>query len=317
MRTRKGNMLQTIHSVSTLDRRVLPASLPDVFERFPDAVILVDGYFRITYLNPAAQQLLGLEPGNAQGHSLDHLLQLQDGATRKPVRVVDALVQDTVFPGTFHLLSHSSGGQIPVQYSIAPVPSVSGGSGGYVVSLRNASALQQYIDRLQAQTTHDDHTHLLRRAELIKRLWRVLQKTDDGEPQAFVYLDMDNFGAINDSAGHAAGDQAIRQIALRLRDVVRERDTLARLGGDEFGLLLERCPAELARERAAQLHRAVDSYVLRWNDASYRVGVSIGLAMFKTRNHSLNTILAAADAACSKAKRKGGAGARIAEAVLD
>jgi Amt family ammonium transporter len=164
---------------------------------------------------------------------------------------------------------------------------------------------------------HDEHSRLLRRAELVKRLWRLLQEADGDETQAFLYLDLDNFKSVNDTAGHAAGDLAIRQIAARLKDVVRGRDTLARLGGDEFGLLLERCPVERARQRAEQLHRAVESYALHWNGKTFRLGVSIGLAFFKTRNHSLNAILAAADAACYQAKRNGCDGPHIQEVALD
>ena len=98
--------------------------------------------------------------------------------------------------------------------------------------------------------------------------------------------------------------------------MVRGRDTLARLGGDEFGLLLERCPAERARQRAVQLHQAVESYVLRWNGETYRMGVSIGLAMFNSNKHTLNAILAAADAACYQAKRNGGDGFHLQEIEL-
>jgi diguanylate cyclase (GGDEF)-like protein len=185
------------------------------------------------------------------------------------------------------------------------------------MTLRNAKGLQQYIDKLQVESMHDEHSRLLRRAELVKRLWRLLQQADSGEPQAFMYLDLDNFKSINDTAGHAAGDLAIRQIASRFKSVVRDRDTLARLGGDEFGLLLERCPAEHARQRAVQLHQAVESYVLRWNGETFRMGVSIGLALFNTPNHSLNSILSAADAACYQAKRQTGDGPHIKEVALD
>lgn len=139
------------------------------------------------------------------------------------------------------------------------------------------------------------------------------------DPEMFqvLYLDLDDFKAVNDTAGHAAGDLAIRQIASRFKGVVRDRDTLARLGGDEFGLLLENCPAELARERAQQLHRAVEAYALHWKGETYRLGVSIGLTLFKTANHSLNSILASADAACYQAKRSVGDGQHIQEVTLD
>ena len=311
-------MLQRISSVSTLDDVVLNNTpLTDVFEYFPDALIVANGDSRITYLNPAAEQLLGLPLEKVQGHALDRVLKLQDVMTQKPVQIFDYFTRQATFSGAFHHLSHSGGGQIPVQYSVALTRTDAGATDGYMVSLRNASNLQQYIDKLQTQTMHDEHTRLLRRAELIKRLWRLLQETDNGEPQAFMHLDLDNFNSINDTASYAAGDQAIRQIASRLSDVVRGQDTLARLGGDEFGLLLEGCPPEFARQRATQLHQAVESYVLRWNDSTFRLGVSIGVAVFKTRNHSLNTILAAAAAACCQAKRNGGDGPHIQEIQLD
>ena len=297
--------------------RTLNTPLSDAFEYFPDALILADGEARVSYLNPAAEQLLGLPLKKTHGHALDKVLTLQDGETRQSVQIGDFPDRHTPFSGAFHLLVRNGGGAIPVQCSVALTRTGSGATAGYMIVLRNASGLQLYIDKLVTQSMHDEHSRLLRRAELIKRLWRLLQEADDGETQAFMYLDLDNFKSVNDTAGHAAGDLAIRQIASRLKEVVRGRDTLARLGGDEFGLLLERCPAERARQRAEQLHRAVESYVLHWNGETFQLGVSIGLATFKTRKHSLNSILAAADTACYKAKRNGGDGPHIQEIALD
>jgi len=311
-------MLQRICLDSTVEAAALDTTLPGVFEHFPDALILADGNTHVTYLNPAAEQMLGLTLKNARGHALDKLISLQDGETGQPIRIPDLPSGRTAFPGTFPLLMSSGSGLVPVQCSVARTASAGFRSvRGYVVSLRDASSLQQHIEKLVMQTMQDEHTRLLRRAELIKRLWRVLQERDHSEPQAFLYLDLDNFKSINDTAGHAAGDLAIRQIASRLKDVVRDRDTLARLGGDEFGLLLERCPAELARQRAMQLHQAVESYVLRWNGETFRLGISIGLALFKTHHHSLNAILSAADAACYEAKRNGEGGPHIKVVELD
>jgi len=311
-------MLQRIRVDSLMDAAALGATLPGVFEYFPDAIILANGEACITYMNPAAEQMLGLALIKARGHALDKLISLQDGESGQPIRILDLPRKHSAFSGAFPLLMSNGRGLVPVQFSIAPTSSAGFGSvTGYVVSLRDAKGLQQHIDKLQLQTMHDEHTRLLRRAELIKRLWRVLREGDSGEPQAFLYLDLDNFKSINDTAGHAAGDLAIRQIASRLKDVVRERDTLARLGGDEFGLLLERCPPELARQRAMQLHQAVESYVLRWNGETYRLGISIGLAVFSTNKHNLNSILAAADAACYEAKRNGEGGPHIKVVELD
>jgi diguanylate cyclase (GGDEF)-like protein/PAS domain S-box-containing protein len=304
----QGALLDSIVDWNAL---ALGQPLPDVLEHLPDALVLADSESRVSYMNPAAMRLLGMPLEKIHGHELAKVLVLLDGVTRQPVRLCDFFNRNTPFDGAFHLLARSGGGMIPVQCSVAQAPA------GHIVTLRNVSCLQQYIDKLVTQTRHDEHTRLLRRVELIKRLWRLLQETDSGEPHALLYLDLDNFKALNDTAGHAAGDMAIRQIATRFKSVVRDRDTLARLGGDEFGLLLERCPAEHARQRAEQLHRVVDAYTLQWNNETYRLGVSIGLALFKTRNHSLNTILAAGDAACYQAKRNGSAKLHIQEIQLD
>ncbi|MHB1215223.1 MAG: GGDEF domain-containing protein [Thiobacillus sp.] len=309
--------MQGTFTGTTSGTRALNAQLSDLFGQFSDALILANAAARVTYLNPAAEQLLGLPLKHLYGFTLDKVLALQDGTTRQAVRIDDFSGQQKAFDGAFHLLVRAGGSVIPVQCSITLSRTASGEAGNYMVLLRNASGLQQYIDKLTTQSMHDEHSRLLRRAELVKRLWRLLQETDDGETQALMYLDLDNFKSLNDTAGHAAGDLAIRQIAARLKGVVRGRDTLARLGGDEFGLLLERCPPERARLRAEQLHQVVASYVLNWNGEPHRLGVSIGLALFKTRKHSLNGILAAADAACYQAKRNGGDGPHIQEVELD
>lgn len=314
--TLQGMNMHGVLVSATSGKDALNGNLPDEFDHFPDAIILADGQARVSYLNPAAEQLLGLSKKNACGHALNKVLTLQDRASGQPVPVCD-ISSNAPFNGAFHLLACSGGRMMPVQCSLARTRAISGVTQGYIVSLRNASDMQEYVDKLVTQTLHDEHTQLLRRAELVKRLWRLLQETESGETHAFMYLDLDDFKTVNDHAGHAAGDLALRQIASRFRAVVRERDTLARLGGDEFGLLLERCPAAHAHERAEQLHRAVESYALRWDGKTYRMGVSIGLALFKTHNHSLNTILAAADAACYQAKRGAANGGRIREVALD
>jgi diguanylate cyclase (GGDEF)-like protein/PAS domain S-box-containing protein len=302
---------------ATPDDRALDSVKHDELASFPDAVLLADGQARVTYLNPAAEQLLGLPMKKVCGHVLDKVLTVRERESGRAISVCESSSWGIPFDGAFPLLACGGGEWMPVQYRIARTPAVTGVAQGYVVTLRDASGLQQHIDKLAAQTMHDEHTQLLRRVELIKRMWRLLREGEPGHPHAFLYLDLNNFKAVNDQAGHAAGDLAIRQIAGRLKAVVRERDTLARLGGDEFGLLLERCPVGLARERAKQLHRAVESYVLQWNNEIYQLGVSIGLAVFKTHNHSLNTILSAADAACYQAKRMAGDGVHIREVALD
>ncbi len=120
-----------------------------------------------------------------------------------------------------------------------------------------------------------------------------------------MYLDLDQFKVVNDTCGHAAGDQLIRQVSAVLLKRLREGDTLARLGGDEFGVLLENCPPDHALRIADQLRQTVTDFHFVWETRSYSVGVSIGLVNIKDGPFTLADVMSAADAACYMAKEKG------------
>lgn len=185
----------------TFDDSTLDAPQLDALVYFPKAIILADSQSRVTYMNPAAEQLLGLPLENARGHVLDKVLTLKERESRRPVPLFDYFSRNRPFDGAFHYLENSEGGLMPVQCSMSRARTDLGVAGGYIVSLRNANGLQHYIDKLVTQTMHDEHTRLLRRAELIKRLWRLLQENDSGDLHAFLYLDLDNFKAVNDRRG--------------------------------------------------------------------------------------------------------------------
>jgi diguanylate cyclase (GGDEF)-like protein len=131
----------------------------------------------------------------------------------------------------------------------------------------------------------------------------------DGEHQQFnhavLYLDLDQFKLVNDTCGHAAGDELLRQIALLLRPRLRAGDTLARLGGDEFGVLLEHCASGAALRIAESLRTDVGDFHFVWKQRSFNIGVSIGLVNISDGSQALAGVLSAADAACYMAKDKG------------
>jgi diguanylate cyclase (GGDEF)-like protein len=122
---------------------------------------------------------------------------------------------------------------------------------------------------------------------------------------ALCYLDLDQFKAVNDTCGHAAGDELLQQLSGVLQKKLRHRDTLARLGGDEFGALLEHCPLDQAGRIAGDLLEAVRDFRFHWRDKSFSMGVSIGVALLTEATESAAAALSAADAACYLAKEKG------------
>jgi diguanylate cyclase (GGDEF)-like protein/PAS domain S-box-containing protein len=170
----------------------------------------------------------------------------------------------------------------------------------------NATARKQAEAALSYQATHDALTGLINRHEFERRLVRVLRTTRKLRSQnALCYLDLDQFKVINDTFGHMAGDELLRQLAQLLTRTVRKRDTLARLGGDEFGVLMEQCSLTQARRVANKLRKAVEGYRFLWENQEFRFGVSIGLVPITEMSVSVAYVLSAADSACYRAKDEG------------
>lgn len=170
--------------------------------------------------------------------------------------------------------------------------------------------MQERIDqataRLIYQAAHDSLTGLVNRREFEIRLDRaVLASQQHGRMHALCYMDLDQFKIINDTCGHAAGDEMLCQLALVLKALMRERDTLARLGGDEFALLLENCDLEDALKVAEQCRAAIQRYHFKWDNRIFAVGASIGLVMIDQDAGTAANLLSAADAACYIAKDRG------------
>lgn len=159
---------------------------------------------------------------------------------------------------------------------------------------------------LRYQTQHDDLTGLINRREFEARLERSLKSVHDNNAQhVFCYLDLDQFKLVNDTCGHAAGDELLKQVSLLLANRMRDRDTLARLGGDEFGLLLENCSLSDANQITNALLKLVRDYRFMFDDKIFNVGVSIGLVVINSSFEGVSDVIHAADMACYSAKKAG------------
>jgi diguanylate cyclase (GGDEF)-like protein len=170
--------------------------------------------------------------------------------------------------------------------------------------------MQEKIDlataRLVYQASHDALTGLINRREFEQRLERtLLSALQQGREHALCYMDLDQFKVINDSCGHAAGDELLRQLTLLLKGNLRERDTLARLGGDEFALLLENCSISDALEVADTFRAEVQRFRFKWGDRIFAVGMSVGMVAINRDSGTAASLLSAADAACYVAKDRG------------
>jgi diguanylate cyclase (GGDEF)-like protein len=189
--------------------------------------------------------------------------------------------------------------------SVASIRDNDNASIGVVLVFRDVTEERKLAQQLSHQATHDTLTGLVNRLEFERRLSHLLDSANPHVPHALLYLDLDQFKVVNDTCGHAAGDDLLRQISALLRTKLRARDTLARLGGDEFGVLLEHCSVHEAKRIANSLREMLQGFRFGWNERSFTIGVSIGLVPITQAGETLAGVFSAADSACYAAKEKG------------
>jgi diguanylate cyclase (GGDEF)-like protein/PAS domain S-box-containing protein len=166
--------------------------------------------------------------------------------------------------------------------------------------------LTKVNEQLSWEASHDALTELINRQEFRKRLQEGLGTAKNQNQQhAICYLDLDKFKIVNDTCGHAAGDELLRQVSNLLQKQVRQTDVLARLGGDEFGLLLFNCSIQQGQAVAHSLLESIREFRFIWDNQPFVIGVSIGLVIINAESKSVESVMNMADAACYQAKNNG------------
>ncbi len=160
--------------------------------------------------------------------------------------------------------------------------------------------------KLFYQASHDSLTGLLNRNAFEQYLQSVLDRAERNTVDNVIfYLDLDHFKIVNDTCGHLAGDELLRNVSKILKDNVRKYDTVARLGGDEFAIVLEKCSTKQATAIANKLLQAIVDFCFVWEGQTFYIGVSIGQVLFSRLPNDINEVLKVADAACYAAKKSG------------
>ncbi len=175
--------------------------------------------------------------------------------------------------------------------------------------LRDVSKEKVAQEKLNYQATHDSLTGLINRGEFEKRVNLVLDElssnSDDSSTHVMCFLDLDQFKVINDTFGHAAGDQLLRSLGELIQSSTRDVDTVSRLGGDEFGLILYNCSLTHAHEIASQLLDLIINHQFYWKDKIFKLGASIGLVQINQDSTDFTELFRQADTACYVAKDNG------------
>jgi diguanylate cyclase (GGDEF)-like protein/PAS domain S-box-containing protein len=275
-----------------------------------DAVITTDSAGRIDYMNPVAESLTGWENREAQTLLIGEVLTVVNEATREAIEspVMRCLREGHVLGLTEHtVLVNRRGQEIAIQDSAAPIRDRDGNLIGAVMVFHDVSKERRLHRALHYQASHDALTGLINRREFENRLTAAVEaaRQDTGSSRVLLYLDLDQFKLVNDTCGHPAGDQLLKQITGVLQSRVRGGDTLARLGGDEFGILLQNCTLDQAMRVAETLRQAIRDFRFVWQDGVLGVGVSIGIVAITSEISTVANVMSAADVACYAAKDQG------------
>ena len=274
-----------------------------------DAVITTDVHGNINKLNPIAEHLTGWTIDKAKGKPISEVFNIINEETRKPASepILRALREGRIVGLANHtILISREGKEFAIEDSAAPIRDRQGQVIGAVMVFHDVTYSRNLTHQLSWQASHDPLTRLANRRKFDQVLQEAFHESlSEGTQHVLCFLDLDQFKVINDTCGHAAGDELLCQVSKLLQQLIRAADTLARLGGDEFGILLHQCPLERAKIIAEQLLQAIQAFRFQWANKVFSIGVSIGLVQID--NHSLDreSALGAADAACYTAKARG------------
>ncbi len=274
-----------------------------------DAVIGTDLAGNVDYLNVAAEQMTGWSRQEAGGRPIAEVMHIVNSTTRELVhnpikRVLEQGKPQTLAAGT--ILIRRDGSEAMIEDSAAPIHDSSGKISGAVIVFHDISAAQAMTVKMAHLAQHDFLTNLPNRLLLNDRIEQAITLAErHGTNLAVLFLDLDNFKHINDSLGHAIGDQLLQSVAQSLCACVRSSDTVSRLGGDEFVVLVAQ---EHQAEYAALTAEKILSSLARPHHIAahvLHVTTSIGISIYPSDGLSAESLIKHADTAMYRAKEHG------------
>lgn len=277
-------------------------------EAMADGMIATDEKGCVTYVNAAAERLIGYSDAEARGIRVDTIFPLRHAGSDLPAecparicllegRAVEA--EDEV------VLTSQDGVSRDIRCTASPV--ISGGRiEGAVLVFQDVSQSRALQRQLAHSASHDDLTGLPNRGAFDRALAAAIASAQgNGRRHSLLYIDLDRFKPVNDTAGHAAGDALLKQVAQTIRGACRDHDFAARIGGDEFAVVLHDCPLTNGMMVAQKIVRAIGALAFDWVDRTYSIGASVGVTAVTGQPASALGFLGEADAACYAAKGSG------------
>lgn len=274
-----------------------------------DAVITTDKNGIIKDMNTIAERLTGWKKSSAISLKLSQIFTIQCDHTLCPITdpLSEAIQTNRIItPDRNTTLVSNEAMEFAIEYTAAPINDLKGNVQGGIIVFRDVTPMRTMAHQLSYQASHDALTGLLNRREFEVRLEQAIGNAwSEHQSHVLCYLDLDQFKIINDTCGHIAGDELLKQISVRLKEKLRDSDVIARLGGDEFGLLLEGCSITEAKNISEKILSTIKQTRFIWDNKSFELGVSIGVVPINNMSGNVSDILSAADTACYEAKDRG------------
>lgn len=284
-----------------------------VLNTVSSCVIACDLNKNVLYINENGKKLVACPENGGVVISpclVNEILDIRDAQGRVITdQVIDEQIrfdQRNFRVGQVQMISKKLGKRF-VNLRTNPMLSDDGHIEGVVLLLRDVTADRRVMNQLYRQASQDALTGLINRGSFEQFVEQVIHTTtEDNVGHVLAYIDLDHFKIINDSCGHAAGDELLRQVSQIFTRHIRQIDKVARIGGDEFAILLQGCPIDRAIEIAETILQDLRSFRFIWQEKNFVIGASIGIVEFNTGvGKSLKGLLTAADKACYMAKKMG------------
>jgi len=296
-------VLETLSDVTTLknleeDLEVLSKAV----ENCSSSVIITDPKGIIEFVNPNFCKTTGYSIKEAVGSSIN-IIRVEDQSVQKEINA--SIVKSGEWKGEM-LSKKKDGSHYWDRCALSIICGEDGNIKHFVGIQEDISKEYDLAKKLNYEASHDKLTDLKNRREFEYCAEQLLSnKNEMSKDHSMCFMDLDNFKIINDTCGHAAGDELLRQVSSLFKECVRKNDLLARLGGDEFGILMENCELQHSNRVAISLLKAIEDYQFNWEGRNFRIGISIGIVVFNNEIPDLIELLRRADSACYMAKDLG------------
>lgn len=272
-------------------------------EHSASSIVITDSKGYIEYVNPKFVEMAGFTNEDALGHSY-FSLSSQAHEQQFETAVLTTLIDEESWQGERSFVT-KSGVKYWVKENIYQTKNSSNITTHLVAIQDDLTQIRNIARQASYQASHDSLTGLTNRKEFESILVEKIELTDQTPDHVLCFLDIDQFKIVNDTSGHGAGDELLRQMAVLIEENYSKEKVIARLGGDEFAVMLFHSDIEKAQLLGEQLIQTLHDFKFRWKDTVFSIGVSIGITNINDKMISAAEAIKQAESACDAAKDMG------------